>query len=204
MLDVISKIENTFLNCSNFKQVKINGITNYYQSKYSYNNGKTYFYRIDFVESIGAIIENAMNFQDAIRNVYEDSWIFSSDDEENRIQECILKLLSETEESMSDTNFTDNTIVGIYQNIINVFDEMVFFESQKINNKLYYIHNESYYKINFDYEQGFIIELATSFENAQAHIHKVVGKYPLFLKSELIHEIKHTLLSYSKKMDQEQ
>ena len=65
---IYNQIDTFFMSLGKFKKFIINDKANYLY--------KDHFYRINFVSSIGFIIEYAGDFQDAIRNVYEDGDTF--------------------------------------------------------------------------------------------------------------------------------
>ena len=66
--EIYSQIDDLFTGIKHIKKILINDRTNYVY--------KECFYRINFVNGLGFIIEYAGSFQEAIRNLYEDGDIF--------------------------------------------------------------------------------------------------------------------------------
>lgn len=86
--ELLLNINNIFKELGCFEEVIIN-------DRINYKNTNGHFHRIDFSQSLGIIIESALNYEDAMNNLYEDSSVFSLKIGKNELIDSIKSELME-------------------------------------------------------------------------------------------------------------
>lgn len=138
MNHVVAEFEQTFMDIAGFRKTEINGITNYYQPDFHRDDGTMHFYRVDKSLCLGIIIESAVNFQDAIRNLYEDSDCLPFDIDNISIQEVLRSHYIKENNERKYLDVTDQDLLSFYRKIVKMFADMSVFEKRQIkkNNTL--------------------------------------------------------------------